>query len=370
VPIALAVILALDQRIEWQLPLLLMVTVVAVLRVPGTHWQASKAAAAMVVVIVYLVANSLVGLTDETGLATNWWAAALRVGIFYMLLIALATAMSGPRFDGESVYRTLEWLLLLKVAIAVFEVYYLLQTGEPRERPLFNIILSSDSLLGFRLTSSYDALFAMLALSRRHALRRLLLLAAVLTLTETRALLLLSVFFLGWRLYRERSPWALAVGLAVPVAGMVLAVSALSQSSDTAPRLTQLEGSSLSDKQEQIEAVGKLIVSPYLLTGRGLGVAIPNIVRDEARPYSYEAQTLVLLWQGGFLFYALHLSILWAYGKQNRLVAIFIIVGLGILNPALFALASAFLLVAIGKISTNPLQTSPDASHRHPALHA
>ena len=370
-PFGLAAVLALDQRFEFQLPLILLLAGYALRRVPGTRLHAGRLAVVLALVALYLVANSAAGLMNDAGLAETWWAAPLRVGLFFVMLAALATALSSPRLGPETVFRTLEWLLLLKILVAIFEVSFILQTGQPRERPLFNIILSSDSLIGFRLTSSYDVLFAMLALSSRHMGRRLMMLAVVLVLTETRALLLLSVLFMGWHLYRERSPLALALGLAIPAASALLAVSALMADQSASTRLTQFEGSSLSDKQEQIEAVADLALSPYLLTGRGLGVSIPNIIRDEARPYSYEAQSIVLLWQGGLLFFAVYLTVLWVYGTHYRPFGMLLILGLGALNPTLFALASAFMLVALGKLS--PAAETPQEHHdplRDPAVHA
>jgi hypothetical protein len=370
-PLALAFVLALDQRIEWQLPLVLLLALVALRASPGARLHGGRAALALLAAGGYLIVNSLVSLTDPAVLASNWWAAPLRVGVFYVLLIALAAAMSARTFDADAVFRTLEWLFVLKLAVAAFETAVLLQTGEPRERPLFNIIISNDALLGVRLTSSYDVLFALFALSQRRVALRLSLLAAVLLLTETRALVLLSLLLLAWRVWRERSPWALAAGLALPALVLGGSIAALSESAGTVSRLVQLEGSSLDDKLEQIDAVRTLILSHTLPIGRGLGATVPNIVRDEARPYSYEAQGPVLLWQGGLMFFAVHLSILWAYGTRFRALAIAIVLGLSLLNPTLFALASAFLVLALGKMfPPSAPHARRTATLRHPAVHA
>jgi hypothetical protein len=67
-------------------------------------------------------------------------------------------------------------------------------------------------------------------------------------------------------------------------------------------RLLQIRGSSVNDKLEQILAVIENFKMSHLIFGTGLGVSLPGIVRDDARPYSYEAQTPVLLWQGGIFF--------------------------------------------------------------------
>lgn len=365
---SLALILALDQRIELQLPLLLLLAAFALARVPGTAWHANKAQLALLVATGYLLTNSVITFIDPTGVADSWWAAPVRIWLFYVLLIGVATALSSRRHDSEAIFRTIEWLFVLKLLIVAFEGLYLLQSGEPRERPLFNIILSNDSLLGARFTSSYDVLFALLALSSRRPTIRLGLLAAALVITETRALLLLSLLFLAWRLLRDRSVWSLVAGLLLPTIGAVAVISMLVADQETTPRLTQVGGSSLDDKAEQIDAVGPLIISPYLLTGRGLGASIPGIVRDDTRPYSYEAQAPVLLWQGGLLFFAVHLFILWLYGGRHRFMAILLVLLLGSLNPTLFGLASAFFVVCFGRVVDAPhdQRTYP---HRDPDLH-
>jgi hypothetical protein len=368
-PFALALILALDQRIELQLPLLLALTAVVVLRVKGVVWRPGTAAAALALAAAYLATNAVITFTDPTGVADSWWAAPVRIWVFYLLLIALATSLSAPSHDGETMFRTLEWLFLLKLLVIAFEGVHLLQTGEPRERPLFNIILSADSLIGARFTSSYDMLFALLALSARRQHLRLLIVAAALVITETRALLLLSALMLAWRLVRDRSAFSLMAAVLIPVLGAVGAITVLLAEQDNTPRLAQISGSSLDDKIEQIDVVSDLILSPYLLTGRGLGASLPGIVRDDARPYSYEAQTPVLLWQGGLMFFALHLFMLWLYGGRHRLIAIVLVLLLGVLNPTLFGLSSAFFTVAFGRVFDRPHASRPDA-HRHPAVHA
>ena len=138
---------------------------------------------------------------------------------------------------------------------------------------------------------------------------------------------------------------------------------------DAQPRLTQLSGSSLDDKLEQIDAVSGLIVSPYLLTGRGVGATIPNIVRDELRPYSYETQTPVLLWQGGLLFYLVHCGIIWSYTRGHRLIGLLIVLGLGFLNPTLFSFASAFFLTSFGT-TVRQAHEPKQRPHSCAALHA
>lgn len=347
----LALTLALDQRIEIQFLLLLALCVYSARRTPRSKLNQGKATIALVAATGYLIVNSVVTLTDPVGVSSGWWAAPVRIGLFYVMLVMLATIMSSSHFDGERAFVTLEWLFLIKLLIAALEGWYILKTGEPRERPLFNVILSSDSLIGVRLTSSYDVLFATLALSSRRPAFRLLLLACILVLTETRALVLLSLLFLGWRMMRERSPWLMVAGLALPVAIMLGAIMVLAQQNETSSRLTQVEGSSLDDKIEQIDAVTSQLNLAYLVTGRGLGASLPNVIRDENRPYSYEAQVPVLLWQGGLMFFVTHLGILWAYGIRKQAIGIFIILLLATLNPTLFSLSSGFLIIALGKLS-------------------
>lgn len=349
----IALALALDQRIELQALVVLGMTIFAKWRLPGTRFDSHRALLVALVAGTYLALNAAVALTNPAGLADNWPAAPARIMIFFLLLMCLATVTSAPKLDAEAMFRVLEWLLLLKLTIAGGELGLFLLTGEWRERPLFNVILSTDSLLGVRLTSSYDILFCLLTLSRRRVWLRAAMLVTVLLLTETRAVLLLSALFLGWRaLAGNLTALAVAVVLAL---GIGLGAQWLQQSGNVdgnpgGTRLTQLAGSSVSDKLEQVDAVKDLLLSPYLITGRGLGMVVPNLVRDEARPYSYEAQTVVLLWQGGVLFFAVYVGVMLAYGGRAGLASTSIVLGLGLLNPMLFAFASAFLLLAMDKI--------------------
>jgi hypothetical protein len=346
----LAIVLSLDQRIEYQFPLVIFTALYALKKIPGTKLLKNKATFSLFIITAYVVLNSLVALTDPVGLASNWMAAPARLIVFVVLLIALTTATSSPKYDSEATYRTLEWLVGIKVLICIVEFYIFLKSGEIRERPLFNIILSADSLFGVRVTSSYDVLFSLFALSRRRVSIRLSLLLLVLVLTETRALLMMSVIFFAWRLYQEKAKTAIISGAFV--AAMIVGNYFLIQLTEqTSSRLTQVDGSSLSDKIEQIEMASHLIPSPYIITGRGLGMTMADLIRDEARPYSYEAQAVVLLWQGGLLFYAAYIAVMSAYGGRTKYISIGIIIILGTLNPALFALASAFLLVGLKKIT-------------------
>jgi len=367
-PLLLAAILALDQRIELQLPLMALLAIVTVHRLPAGSWQPGKAVLALLFAALYLATNSIVTFTDIAGVSDLWWAAPVRIWLYYVLLIALAVALGASRSDGETVFRVLEWLFVLKVLVVAVEGYVLWQTGEPRERPLFNIVLDSDTLLGVRFTSSYDFLFALLALSPRRQLPRLALLGAAVLISETRALLLLSALLLGWRLWKQGSPLALVATAAIPVVASIAVILALRTAEDATPRLVQLSGSSVDDKVEQIEVASQLIVSPYLLTGRGLGVSMPGIVRDDARPYSYEAQTPVLLWQGGLMFFLVHLTIVFAYVRRHRLAAVALVLGLGFLNPTLFSLASAFFLLTFGTALDSAHATSI-RPHRGADLH-
>jgi hypothetical protein len=360
-PFLLAAVLALDQRIELQLPLMVLLAVVAARKLPPGTWQPGKAVLALLFAAGYLAVNSVVTLTDTPGVSDLWWAAPVRVWLYYVLLIAMATVLDARRFDGDSVFQVLEWLFLAKVLIVAVEGYVLWQTGEPRERPLFNIVLDTDTLFGVRFTSSYDFLFALLAVSPRHRVRRMSLLVVAVLVSETRALLLLSLIMLAWRLWSIRSPWVVLASAAAPVIAAIAVVTSLGAGTESSPRLLQTTGSSVDDKLEQLDAVSGLIVSPYLLTGRGLGVSMPGIVRDDLRPYSYEVQTPLLLWQGGLLFFAFHLAIVCAYIKRRRVAAILLVLGLGFLNPTLFSLASAFFLTAFGK-ALGP----PNDSARHP----
>lgn len=369
----LALLLALDQRIELQLPLLVALAAMLLLRLgPASVATLRKAGFVLAAAALYLIANAVATHVDAVGVSDAWWAAPVRVWLFYLLLVSLAAVMDFHRFDAEKVFRTLEWLFVFKLAIIAFEGFVLLSTGEPRERPLFNVIIATDSLLGVRFTSSYDILFALLALSRRRQLLRLALLAAILVATETRALMLLSLVLLLWRVLQDRSVWTLVAGLAVPavlLAGAVAVVSESASDGEGGSRLAQIQGSSLDDKFEQIDVVADLLPSAHLAIGRGLGVSMPGIIRDEARPYSYEAQTAVLLWQGGLLFFAVHIAILWAYAVPPRAVPIVIVLALGLLNPTLFGLASAFLVLAFGRVldrSSNRVA----APHRRRPVHA
>jgi hypothetical protein len=370
-PILLALTLALDQRIELQLALLVMLGAAAALRRERVAWQFGKAAMVLGFAALYLVANSVITWTDPYAVPDNWWAAPVRIWLFYGMLVVVAALMKTHRFDAEAVFRTVEWLFLIKVLIVALEGYTLLATGEPRERPLFNIVLDEDTLTGARFTSSYDFLFALLALSGRHPARRLTLLAAAIVISETRALLLLSLLFLEWRLWVARSPWALLAAAAVPLATATAVVALLASAGEGAsPRVLQISGSSLDDKLEQVEAASKLIdASPYLITGRGLGATMPGIVRDELRPYSYEAQVPVILWQGGLLFFVVYLTIAFAYVGSHGKVATALLLALGFLNPTLFALASAFFLTAFGKALDSNVHTRL-ADDRDPGLHA
>lgn len=369
----LAFLLALDQRIELQLPLLVALATMLLLRQgPGSIAPLRKAAVVLAVAALYLLANAAATHVDAVGVADTWWAAPVRVWLFYLLLVAVAAVMDNARFDAENVFRTLEWLFVFKLVIIAFEGFVLLSTGEPRERPLFNVIIATDSLLGVRFTSSYDILFALLALSPRRQVLRLALLAAMLVATETRALMLLSMALLFWRVLQDRSVWALVAGVAVPallVAGAVVLLNDSAADGESGSRLAQIQGSSLDDKFEQVDAVSQLLPSGHLLIGRGLGVSMPGIVRDEARPYSYEAQTAVLLWQGGVLFFFVHVGILWAYARPPRLVPIAIVLLLGLLNPTLFGLASAFLVLAFGRVIERPSNRVARAHRRRP-VHA
>lgn len=368
-PLLAALVLMLDQRIELQLPLVIVLAVIALRWQPGTTWRGQRALVALGLAAAYLVLNAAVTLSDPTGVSDSWWAAPVRVWLFYVLLIGVATALSSKRFDREAVFRTLEWLFVLKLLIVGFEGYTFLQTGEPREQPLFNMVVAPDTLLGVRFTSSYDFLFALLVLSPRRQLLRLSLLAGVIVVSETRALLLLSVLLLAWRWWQGHSTWRLAAIVAIPAALAIAAMLTLGTQEEAAPRVVQLSGSSLDDKLEQIDAVGELLPSPHLLIGRGLGASMPGIVRDEARPYSYEAQTAVLLWQGGLLFFAVHLFVICLYVRRRRVVGILLILGLGLLNPTLFSLASAFFLVSLGRTLNQP-HPKHDGSYRGLAVHA
>lgn len=367
-PLLLALLLALDQRVELQLPLLLLAAVVAWFRSPRPVDSPALAATRKVLLAAaaYLLLNSVVTHVDQVGVTETWWQAPVRVWLFYLSLGALAFLIEARHMDREDLFRTLEWLLLVKLVIIAFEGAIVLQTGEPRDRPLFNIILAPDSLLGVRFTSSYDVLFALLALSRQKQLLRLVLLAAVVVLTETRALMFLAAALLAWRLARDGSLASVAAGILVPAIAAVGLVAYVGSESDTAPRLAQIEGSSLDDKIEQIDTVESRWMGPHLLTGRGLGVSLPGIIRDEQRPYSYEAQTPVLLWQGGLMFFALHVWALWLFARRSPTIPIVLVLLLGFLNPTLFGLASAFLVIAFGPLAN----TAHETPHPRPAVHA
>lgn len=367
-PFLLATVLALDQRIELQLPLLLSLTIIAARQQPAA-WRADGAVIALVAAAAYLLLNSLVTFIDPNGISSNWWAAPVRVWLYYVMLIAMATVMASRHLEGDRLFQILEWLFVFKVIVVAFEGYALWQTGEPRQRPLFNIILDADTLFGVRFTSSYDFLFALLVLSPRHLMRRLALIAGLLLISETRTLLLLALLLFTWRLWRARSPWLVITAFAIPVALAGTAAFWQMGPGDTSPRLFQYSGSSLDDKLEQVEAVNELLWSPHLLTGRGMGVSMPGIVRDELRPYSYEAQVPVLMWQGGLLFFVVHISIVFAYVRRHRFAAILLVLGLGVLNPTLFSLASAFFLTALGKAVDRPHERRQNPI-RNPRLHA
>jgi len=354
----LALLIALDQRIELQfLLLILMTSTLLVRRGLVSKVALQKAFWLLLLATLYLSMNSVATHLSDAGVSASWWAAPARVWLFYVMLVALAALLDAHRFDAEKAFQTLEWLFAVKLTIILIEGYMLLNGGELREKPFFNIIITSDSLLGIRFTSSYDILFALLALSRRRLLIRLALLAGILLLTETRALMFLSMVLLIWQFIRAPSVGVLVGSFVVPLAFILMASTFIgdsrigdSRSGSEATRLTQIQGSSIDDKVEQIKSLADLLPSPHLLVGRGLGVSMPGLIKDESRPYSYEVQTAVLLWQGGMMFFLVHILILWSYAFRPRIVPVLIVLGLGLLNPSLFSLSTAFFILVFNRV--------------------
>lgn len=345
--VLLALALALDQRIEWQLPAVLVVTMLSLRRSASVHWQPGKTIAALVLAGAYIALNTAIMFMDAPRLSEAWWQAPIRIWLFFLLLSLIVPTVNAQSTHPDAPFRVIEWLFVVKLLLIVAQGLVILRTGMLPERPLFNIIISPDALLGVRFTSSYDFLFCLLALSPIHQIRRVGIIAAIVIISETRLVFLLSGLFLAWRLLGSRKMLQVALTSIIPIGIGVAAVSQLAGEEGRTPRVTQISGSSLDDKLEQMEAVGKVLQPRDLIAGRGLGMSLGNIIRDEARPYSYEAQVPVLIYQGGLLFFLLYTVIVSLFVKQRLFTGLGFIFLFATLNPTLFSAAAAYFLGAL-----------------------
>jgi hypothetical protein len=341
-----ALIIGLDQRIELQFAGLLLLWVIVHGRNAFAAVRPLLSIGCLFIVGLYLALNAAVMLIDPRHVAENWPAASLRAFLYYVMFMLTVTIARHRHDVPDSAFRVLEWLFLVKFLFIIYEITHFLQTGTTRESPLFNIVIASDSLLGLRFTSSYDFLFALLAFARKHQLRRLLLLSVIILVSETRAVFLLSILFLLWSLAGGGRALRLILAGAIPALLGVMAVNLLSDTTGQQTRLLSVQGSSLSDKLEQVEVMAEQIRPAYLLTGRGLGAQLGNLVRDEKRPYSYEAQAAVLLYQGGILFFLMHVGVTLAYAGRQSFVSLIFIFSFSLLNPTLFSLAAAWFIAS------------------------
>lgn len=344
-----AAALALDQRIEYQA---ILVTILAAIELrKGCSWAAIRMALILTgVVAIYLALNTLMMFIYDLNIAENWWAAPLRVFLYYLLFLMLNGIVLSHKDKAEAAFEIVEWLFVAKILLIAWEGLIYLSTGSFSDKPLFNVIIANDAILGVRFTSSYDVLFPLLVFSLRRQALRLSLATAANLLCETRIVLLLTLLFLAWKLVRGRRFFSTLFIAAAAVTAAIFGVMKLSDDGATTTRLTQLSGSSLDDKVAQIEAVRNQLSFPCLVAGCGLGTSLPGIIRDEARPYSYEAQVPVLLIQGGVLFFMMHFFIVTRYMHLRHISALLIVMAVSVTNPMLFSLASAFILLTFGYI--------------------
>lgn len=356
-----ALILALDQRIEIQLLLLVGVAAMSLWHAEDVRWQFGKTVVALGVATGYIALNTAVMFIDAPELGKGWWQAPLRIWIFFLILSFISPMATAQSRDSDAPFKTIEWLFIVKLLLIAVEGMYILRVGAPRERPLFNIILSPDSLFGVRFTSSYDFLFALLALSPRRQLRRLSIIGVIIIVSETRLVFLLAGMLLGWRLLGSKRVLQMLLVSVPPVLILVGVIAHFAQQSEKTPRILQISGSSLGDKIEQIDAVGQLLRAQFLLVGKGLGVSLPGIVRDETRPYSYEAQVPVLVYQGGLLFFAVYSFIVGLYIRRHLALGLTFIFLFSMLNPTMFSLAAAYFLAVFSACLD---QREPHAAHR------
>lgn len=104
------------------------------------------------------------------------------------------------------------------------------------------------------------------------------------------------------------------------------------------PRVFKILDSSTFDKFAQYKSFFGDIGPYNILLGEGLSVSLDGIeIRDLARPYSYEAQLLALVIQGGLLF-VIPLLFLIRISTRSYLSLILYCVA-GLLNPMMFVLS-------------------------------
>ena len=120
------------------------------------------------------------------------------------------------------------------------------------------------------------------------------------------------------------------------------------------PRVFKLMDSSLADKILQYQAFYTQGDIKNILLGEGLSLPIHGIeIRDKLRPYSYEAQLLALMIQGGLLFIILLLLFMYLSTKSYLSVVLYCIAGM--LNPMMFVL-SLYLIFKFIKIAQTEME--------------
>lgn len=345
----IALTLGLDQRIDLQVPVMVLLAMATIGRYRA-FVDLRAAAAGLLLAIAYVLLNTFMMYANDLEPPSGWWAAPGRILLYYALFMMLAAVIGALGDRREGAFKTLEWLFVVKVILIAVEGMQYLRTGAFSERPLFNLVLADDSLLGVRFTSSYDFLFPLLALTSRATLRRISFLVLVNVISETRAVLGLSVVFLFLGALQTRSLLRLTFAAALPLLVVMVLLIRYADSTGSTTRLTQVSGSSLDDKVEQVVAFARQVELPDLVAGRGLGTSLRGITRDEARPYSYEAQVPVMLMQGGIAFFVVHFLLLRPFIGAYAGLSMGILLAMSTINPLLFSLASAFFLLVFGDL--------------------
>ena len=112
------------------------------------------------------------------------------------------------------------------------------------------------------------------------------------------------------------------------------------------PRVFKILDSSMSDKFAQYNSIFGNIGLHNIILGEGLSASLNGIeIRDVMRPYSYEAQLLALVIQGGLLF-IIPLFIFIFVTTHNYLSLILYCIA-GLLNPMMFVLSLYLILKLI-----------------------
>lgn len=345
--ILLAVLLALDQFFAVQF-LLLVVLVLFRPFLVGSKLPFLSLDELLILLgsALLLSVNTISNLYSANITEGYWLYAQIRVGLWYVLVIMAVRlfAQHSNAIDFLSVLKKLFWLKMILVTA------YCSGLLDPRlDATFFNFVQDENSLIGGRFGSSYDYLFALLVLPKKHYARHTLMLAAILFVSQTRMVLYLAIliacfqFFWGHRKYLVRIAFVAVLTVAVAISFRPEIGEKIWQG-----RLASISGSSLNDKLVQIEAVAVNLDAGNLLFGEGLGAGLPGITRDRERPYSYEAQSVVLLYQAGFLFLLFHVIVMYWCSHKHKLFPVFCVLLIALTNPALFGLSAIFLLQAYG----------------------